>query len=87
MEKLIENIPWIVLVLVIMYWYYRLWKAGRYREPGQENTYFAAKKKQKPFECPYDLESCDYVDTSTMTIIIQCQDCKRYNKGIRPSKF
>jgi len=44
-------------------------------------------KKREPFECPYDLKSCDYIDTSTMTIAKQCQDCKRYNHGIRPSKF
>jgi len=44
-------------------------------------------KKREPFECPYDLKSCDYVDTSTMTIAIKRQDCKRYNHGIRPSKF
>ncbi len=45
------------------------------------------KRKRDPFECTYDLKSCDYVDTSTMTIAIQCQDCKRYNNGVRPSKF
>ena len=83
MENLIENLPWIVLVTILICICYRLWKRGRLRDPGQENTYFAATKKREPFECPYDLESCDYVDTSTMTIAIQCQDCKRYNKGIQ----
>ena len=33
MEKLIENIPYIALVTILMYICYRLWKAGRYREP------------------------------------------------------
>jgi len=36
MEKLIENIPWIGLIIVIMCVCYRLWKAGRYREPDKE---------------------------------------------------
>ena len=36
MEKLIENIPWIILILFLMYICYRLWKAGRYREPDKE---------------------------------------------------
>ena len=44
-------------------------------------------KKRAPFECPYDLKSCDYVDTYTMTKTIECKDCKRYNHGVRPSKW
>ena len=44
-------------------------------------------KKREPFECPYDLKSCNYVDTYTMTLSIKCEDCKRYNHGIRPSKW
>ena len=39
------------------------------------------------FECPYDLQSCDHVDTSTMTLKIQCKDCPRGGNLIRPSKF
>ena len=36
MEKLIENLPWIVLILILMYFCYSFWKAGRYREPDKE---------------------------------------------------
>ncbi len=86
MDKLIESLPWIVIILVLMWFCYSLWKAGRHREPDKE-IYDKELRKRKPFECPYDLKSCDYVDTSTMTIAIQCQDCKRYNKGVRPSKL
>jgi len=44
-------------------------------------------KKREPFECPYDLKSCDYVDTSTNMITKPCEVCERYNHGIRPSKW
>ena len=84
MEKLIEKLPWIILILIGLYFCYSLWKAGRYREPDKE---IYDKEIKKPFECPYDLESCDYVDTSTNMITKPCEVCKRYNKGIRPSKF
>lgn len=40
-----------------------------------------------PFQCPYDLQSCNHVDSLSMTIDIKCEDCERYNEGIRPSKF
>ena len=82
-----QNLLWIVPAIVLAGLCFSLWKANRYRDPGQENTYFAAIRKREPFECSHDLKSCDYVDTSTMTIAIQCQDCKRYNNGVRPSKF
>lgn len=36
MEKLIEKLPWIVLILIGLYFCYRLWRAGRYREPDKE---------------------------------------------------
>ena len=36
MEKLIEKLPWIVLILIGLYFCYSLWKAGRYREPDKE---------------------------------------------------
>jgi len=53
-----------------------------------KNTIGAFKvNKREPFECPYDLKSCDYVDTYTNTMAIDCKDCKRYNYGIRPSKW
>ncbi len=41
--------------------------------------------KRKPFECPYDLESCDHVDTATCTLEIQCKDCERYDHGVKPT--
>ena len=36
MEKLIEKLPWIILILIGLYFCYSLWKAGRYREPDKE---------------------------------------------------
>lgn len=34
-------------------------------------------KKKEPLECPYDLKSCDQLDTSGMSKI-DCEDCPRY---------
>ena len=42
--------------------------------------------KRQPFECPYDLESCGYVNTLTNTLDKTCKECERYNHGIRPSR-
>ena len=46
MEKLIENLPWIILILIGLYFCYLLWKAGRYREPDKEIYDKEIKKKQ-----------------------------------------
>ena len=40
----------------------------------------AEKDREKPFKCPYDTESCDYVDPTTSTLDIDCKDCERYIK-------
>jgi len=53
----------------------------------EANIDFAVKHPRAHCECPYDLQSCDYVDTSTMTISKQCQDCERFDNGVRPSKI
>lgn len=42
--------------------------------------------KRKPFECPYDLESCDYVDPTIATLDKNCNECERYNHGIIPNR-
>jgi len=47
---------------------------------------FEIKHPRVMFECPYDLKSCDHVDTLTMTTDIMCQDCERYT-GMKPPKF
>ena len=36
MEKLIENLPWIILIIILVCLCYSIWKAGRYREPDKE---------------------------------------------------
>ena len=38
-------------------------------------------KKRNPFECPYDLETCDYVDPTTATLYKDCKECARYGDG------
>ena len=45
METLREY-EWIIPILMLSWICYRLWKAGRYRDPGQENTYFSIKKRK-----------------------------------------
>ena len=44
------------------------------------------RRKRAMFECPYDLESCGYVDTATMILHMKCDECPRYNRGVRPSR-
>jgi len=34
-------------------------------------------------KCPYDLKGCDKVNTSGMSMDIECKDCERFNYGIR----
>ena len=47
---------------------------------------FEIKHPRAVFECPYDLKSCDYVDTATNTLKITCNKCPRFiNK--KPPKF
>ena len=88
MERLTDYI-WIPIVLVLIWICYRLWKAGKYRDPGQENTYHAATKKRNPQECPYDIEdrSCKHYNGATGYIDINCSDCDWYGNGIRPSRL
>jgi len=43
------------------------------------------RRMRKMFECPYDLESCGYVDTLSMTKDMECKDCPRYDHGVRPT--
>jgi len=88
METLIEY-AWIIIVAFLIWICYQLWKAGRYRDPGQENTCFAAMKKRNPQECPYDIEgrSCTHYNGATGYLDINCQDCEWWNNGVRPSKF
>ncbi len=40
-------------------------------------------KQRNPFECPYDLDSCDYVDPTTATLDKDCKVCERYGDGVR----
>ncbi|HDY88848.1 MAG TPA: hypothetical protein ENH82_12150 [bacterium] len=88
METLIEYV-WIIVIIFLIWISYRLWKVGKYRDPGQENTYYASTKKRNPFECPYDIEarSCQHYNGATGYTDVPCIDCGWYNKGIKPSKF
>ena len=88
METLIDYIG-IIIVIFLIWICYRLWKAGKYRDPGQENIYFAGAKKRNPQECPYDIKarSCLHFNGATGYIDINCSDCEWWNDGVRPSKF
>jgi len=82
----------IIVMLFGIYLYLLSMKNQNYLDTIQEgidevDLDFEIKHPRAHFECPYDLKSCDYVDTSTMTISRRCQDCERYNNGVRPSKF
>jgi hypothetical protein len=37
----------------------------------------------KPFACPYDNESCGFVDTEAMIQTQGCENCPRYGDGVR----
>jgi len=88
METLNEY-AWIGIVIILGWICYRLWKAGMYRDPGQEDTYYKAMRKQTPYKCPYDPEgrSCTYYNNVTRIKKVDCRDCSWYNNGVRPSKF
>jgi len=45
--EILTEYAWIIIVAFLIWICYRLWKAGKYRDPGQENTYFVATKKKK----------------------------------------
>lgn len=75
MEKLIENLPWIALILILMYFCYRFWKAGRYRESNNEIY-----EKELRNRCPFDHKHCGIIGKS-MTgqyITKTCEKCPRY---------
>ena len=61
MEKLIENIPWIALILFLIWICYRLWKAGKYRDPGQENTYHDAMRNKCPYSFTEGSELSEFI--------------------------
>ena len=88
METL-SNYEWIIPIILLLWICYKLWKRGKYRDPGQENTYFTEIKKQNPYKCPYDIKerSCKYMNTATGYKDIDCKDCDWYDNGIRASKF
>lgn len=85
METLVEC-AWIVIIILLLWICYRLWKAGKYRDPGQENTYFSL-TKSAPYRCPYDNEGRSCKDPNCPDGIIDCKNCDWYNHGVRPSKF
>jgi len=80
---LAEILITLALILIVAYGIYDSKKSNKEHEANVKRF----EKRRNPFECPYDLESCDYVDTSTSTITKNCKDCKRYDNGVRPSKF
>lgn len=83
------NYAWIVIIILLLWICYRLWKRGKYRDPGQENTYFDGLKKRSVYECPFDREgrSCKYVNGATGYKDKVCSNCDWYGNGVRPSKF
>jgi len=85
METLAEY-AWIGIVIILIWICYRIWKRGRYRDPGQENTYFDSAKKQTQFpqyQCPYDMEGrgCKHYNEDTGYKAKNCAECDWYNKG------
>ena len=85
METLTEYI-WIPILIFLTWICYRLWKAGKYRDPGQENTYFDI-MKGGPYVCPYKLPSRSCKDPNCPDGYIKCDSCDWYNNGVRSSKF
>ena len=85
MEKLIENIPYIVLILIIVYLCFRLWKAGKYR--GRDNEIYESELRKKN-KCLFDGNHCGVIERSDKKSCIPkiCLHCPRYdrwlNKGL-----
>ena len=80
METLIENIPWIILVTILMYICYRLWKAGKNREPDNEIY-----EKELRNKCPFDGEHCGIIGRSLTDQYITktCLKCPRYDNWLK----
>ncbi len=86
MMEILSEYAWIPVVILLLWICYNLWKAGRLRDPGQENTYFSLAKKA-PYCCPYDIEGRSCKDPNCPDGSINCRECNWYNNGVRPSKF
>lgn len=39
--------------------------------------------KYLPFQCPYEHISCPYVDTSSSTLLQDCNKCEHYHNGVK----
>ena len=80
-----KNLLWIVPVIALAGLCYSLWKANRYRDPGQENTYFAATKKRS--KCPYDRTHCEVIGILTSQDVVNtCGKCPRYKNWQKQTK-
>ena len=44
--EILNDYAWIGIPIILGWFCYRLWKAGKYRDPEQENIYFNIKKRK-----------------------------------------
>ena len=84
--EILNEYSWVVIILMLGWICYRLWKRGKYRKPDQENTYFSL-TKTAPYACPFDIEGRSCKDPNCPDGMIDCKNCTWYNNGVRPSKF
>ena len=65
------------------------YKAGQqsvtHAEPVTPYAYGKGLGKRSAYECPYDLNSCSYVDQATGVLHNDCTKCERYGHGVRPT--
>ena len=78
-----ETIFPIVLILIIAYFCYCLWKAGRYREP--DNKIYEKELRNK---CPFDGNHCGVIGKSLVKgyVTKTCLKCPRYDNWKRNQK-
>lgn len=51
------------------------------------NIFINDKNPTIHFKCPYMKNECTEYDSGSATLLIDCKDCKHYDKGIVSSKF
>ena len=49
------------------------------------SSWFEELDERRAYECPYDLDSCSYVDHATGMLNNDCTKCERYGRGVRPT--
>ena len=70
----------LLIITILCVLCYLLWKKGKYRDPGQENTYYNELKN-----CPFDGKHCGIIGKSVKKSYVTkvCLKCPRYDNWLK----